>query len=155
MDRLWQDVRYAIRTIVQERTFATAVVLTLALGIGANTAIFSVCNAVLFRALPYPQPDRLVMVWERMSRDGKLTPVAPANFVDWRQENRSFERLAALNPFLDLTLTGRGDSERVVAAAVSADLFPLLGTRMAIGRGFLVEEDRPGHDHVAIISDAF
>ena len=155
MDHLWQDTRYALRTIVQQPTFATAVILTLALGIGANTAIFSVCNAVLFRPLPYPQPDRLVMVWERMSRDGKLTPVAPANFVAWREENRSFERLAAVNPLVDLTLTGRGDSERIVAAAASADFFPLLGTQMAIGRGFLADEDRAGHDHVAIISDAF
>jgi predicted permease len=155
MDHLWQDTRYALRTIVKQPTFAAAVILTLALGIGANTAIFSVCNAVLFRPLPYPQPDRLVMVWERMSRDAKLTPVAPANFMGWREENRSFERLAALNPLLDLTLTGRGDSERVVAAAASADLFPLLGTQMAIGRGFLADEDRPGHDHVTVISDAF
>jgi hypothetical protein len=155
MDHLWQDTRYALRTIVKQPTFAAAVILTLALGIGANTAIFSVCNAVLFRPLPYPQPDRLVMVWERMSRDAKLTPVAPANFMAWREENRSFERLAALNPLLDLTLTGRGDSERVVAAAVSADLFPLLGTQMAIGRGFLADEDRPGQDHVTVISDAF
>jgi putative ABC transport system permease protein len=155
MDRIWQDTRYALRTLVKERTFAAAVVLTFALGIGTSTAIFSVCNAVLFRPLPYPQPNRLVMLWERMSRDGKLTPVAPANFVDWREENRSFERLAAVNPFLDLTLTGRGDAERVVAAAVSADLFPLLGTQMAIGRGFLTDDDRPGHDHVTVISDAF
>src|SRR6267154_2501713 len=155
MDHLWQDTRYALRTFAKQPTFAAAVILTLALRIGANTAIFSVCNAVLFRPLPYPQPDRLVMVWERMSRDGKLTPVAPANFMAWREDNRSFERLAALNPLLDLTLTGRGDSERVVAAAVSADLFPLLGTQMAIGRGFLADEDRLGHDHVSVISDAF
>ena len=155
MDRVWQDTRYALRTLVKEHTFAAAVVLTLALGIGTSTAMFSVCNAVLFRPLPYPQPNRLVMLWERMSRDGKLTPVAPANFVDWREENRSFERVAAVNPFLDLTLTGRGESERVVAAAASADLFPLLGTQMAIGRGFLTDDDRPGHDHVTVISDAF
>src|SRR6267142_788201 len=135
MDSLWQDLRYGARALFKQPTFTAAAILTLALGIGANTAIFSVCDAVLFKRLPYQEPDRIVMLWERTLRDGTLGPVAPANFVDWRAQSHWFDRLAALNPFPDFILTGQSEPERLVGVAVSADFFPLLGTRMAIGRG--------------------
>jgi putative ABC transport system permease protein len=155
MGSAWQDVRYAIRTAARQPGFTAAVVLTLALGVGASTAIFSICYTVLFRPLRYPDPDRLVMLWERTLRDGRLGPAAPANFVDWRRENRSFEDLAALNPFLDMTVARTGGADHVAAAAVSAGFFSLLGTPLASGRDFLPDEDRAGGNRVVILSDAF
>jgi hypothetical protein len=119
---------------------------------GANATIFSVCEAVLFRPLPYPEPERLVMLWERVTRDGRLGGVAPANFVDWRERSGSFEYLAALDPFPEFTLIGQGEPERVAGAGVSSALFPLLGTRMAIGRNFVPDEDKPGQNSVVILS---
>jgi putative ABC transport system permease protein len=96
VERVRADLTYAIRMLRKNPGFAAAAVVTLALGVGANTAIFSVCNAVLFKPLPYAEPDRLVMLWERM-RDGKLSTVAQANFFDWRAGSRSFSDMAAVS----------------------------------------------------------
>jgi putative ABC transport system permease protein len=150
MDRLWQDLRYSVRTLRTQPMFAVVAVLTLALGVGANAAIFSVCQAVLFKPLPYPEPDRLVMVWEPVTRTGTLGGFAPANFVDVRGQSKSFERLAALDPLRDFTLTGHGNSEHVVGAAVTSEFFSVLSTRMATGRNFLPEEDQPGRNSVIL-----
>src|SRR5438094_1346092 len=98
IESLRGDLTYAVRMLRRNPGFAATAVITLALGIGANTAIFSVCNAVLFKPLPYAEPGRIVMLWER-TRDGTLMTVAPANFVDWRSGSRSFSEVAALNPF--------------------------------------------------------
>src|SRR5437867_13312746 len=117
MDHLWQDTRYALRTIVKQPTFAAAVILTLALGIGANTAIFSVCNAVLFKPLPYPEPSRIVTLWERQ-RDGTPSTVAPANFVDWRGASRSFSEMAAVSAS-SFILDGQSEASRLAGANVS------------------------------------
>jgi putative ABC transport system permease protein len=152
MDRLWQDLRYSVRTLRTQPMFAVVAVLTLALGVGANAAIFSVCQAVLFKPLPYPEPDRLVMAWERVIRTGTLSGFAPANFVDVCSQSKSLERLAALDPLRDFTLTGHGNSEHVIGAAVTAEFFSVLGTRMAIGRNFLPEEDQPGRNSVILSS---
>jgi putative ABC transport system permease protein len=152
MESLWQDVRYAVRTLVAQPAFALTAVLTLALGVGANATIFSVCEAVLWKPLPYPEHERLVMLWERVTRDGALSGVAPANFVDWRARSASFEYLGAVDPFPEFTLVGQGDPERVAGARVSSALFPLLGARMAAGRGFLPGEDQPDRNLVAILS---
>src|SRR5215470_14493114 len=103
------DLRYAVRILRNNPAFTAAVVLTLALGIGANTAIFSVCDAVLLKPLPYADADRIVMLWERSLLDQNLGPVAPANFVDWQEQDRAFEEMAALNPFPSFVLSGQGE----------------------------------------------
>jgi putative ABC transport system permease protein len=154
MDTLWQDLRYGLRALAGEPTFTAAVVVTLALGVGASAAIFSICQAVLFKPLPYPAPDRIVMVWETEMREGRTSGAAPANFVDWRTRSRSFEQLAALDPFREVTLAGRREPERLNGAAVSATFFPLLGTRVALGRSFSTDDEQPGRDRVVVLSHA-
>jgi predicted permease len=153
MRTFWQDVKYGTRALWRQPGFTLVAVLTLALGIGANTAIFSLVNAVLLRPLPFREPERLVMVWEDAAQLGfpKNTP-APANYVDWKTQTRSFEGMAALMP-ADYNLTGQGEPQRITAHAVTADLFPLLGVKPARGRGFTAEEEKPGSDGVVIISD--
>jgi putative ABC transport system permease protein len=149
------DLMFGVRMLCKNPAFALAAVVTLALGIGANTAIFSICNAVLFKPLPYADPDRIVMLWERTG-NGALTPVAPANFVDWRSASRSFSEMAALNPGfgggLSFVLDRQRDAARLAGVRVSSNFFSLLGVRFALGRSFLPEEDRPGQNHVAILS---
>jgi putative ABC transport system permease protein len=154
IESLWHDLRHAARSCRRNPGFTAAVALTLALGIGANTAIFTICNAILLRALPYEDPDRLVMLWERLPGMSNDISVAPANFVDWRAHTRSFTSLAAINPFSNFVLSGTGEPQRVTAAAVSWDFFALLGADMALGRSFLPEEDALGRNRVAILSAA-
>ena len=141
MDSLWRDVRYAVRVLLKARGFTVVAVLSLALGIGANTAIFSVVSAVLLRALPFHDPDRLVVVWEDASFAGfpQNTP-APANYADWKAQNATFEDMAALRE-RTFNLTGDAEPEKVPAHAVTANMFSLLGAQPAIGRGFSPEED--------------
>jgi putative ABC transport system permease protein len=151
---LWQDLRFAVRTLRKNPGFAAVVALTLALGIGANTAIFTVVNGVLLKPLPYPAPDRLLTLWERSRSDGLESTVAPANFYDWRAQSRSFAKMAAIDPYPDFILNGSGEAQRLSGADVSGDFFSLLGTRLKFGRDFLAEEDRPGQNHVVILSYA-
>ena len=153
MDTVIQDLRYAIRTLTKHPGFSVVAVLTLALGIGANTAMFTVVNSVLLKPLPYPQPDRLLMLWERQLSDDTLGTVAPANFVDWREQSHSFVKMAALDSYPDFIMNGQGEHKRLAGAAVSSDFFSLLGVRMALGRDFLASEDRPGQNQVVILSD--
>ncbi len=152
MATLVKDISYAIRSLLKQPGFTTIAVVTLALGIGANTAIFSVINAVLLRPLQFHDPERLVMVWEEASFAGfpRNTP-APANYVDWRVHNQSFEDIAALAN-QSFNLTGDGEPERVSASAVTANLFPLLGVQPLAGRRFLPEEDQPGANKVVVLS---
>jgi len=154
METVMQDLRYAYRTLTRNLGFSCVVVLTLAFGIGANTAIFTVVNSVLLKPLPYPDPDRLLMLWETSLSDPTLGPVAPANFYDWREQSHSFEKMAALDPYPDFILNGSGEARRLTGAAVSQEFFPLLGIHMAVGRDFLPEEDHPGSNHVVILSYA-
>jgi putative ABC transport system permease protein len=154
MDRLGQDIRYALRMLQRNSAFALVAILTLALGIGANTAIFTVVDGVLLKPLPYPHPDRLVTLWERSRTDGLQSTVAPANFYDWREQSRSFGKMAAIDPYPDFILNGSADAQRLSGADVSADFFSLLGTRMELGRDFLAEEDRPGRNRVVILGYA-
>jgi putative ABC transport system permease protein len=157
MDTLFQDGRYALRTLRRNRAFALIAILTVALGIGANTTIFTVVDAVLLKPLPYPDPTRLLTLWERSRADGQQGTVAPANFYDWREQSRSFSRMAAIDPYPDFILNGSSDSgiaQRLSGADVSADFLSLLGTRMELGRDFLAEEDRPGRNQVVILSYA-
>jgi predicted permease len=155
LETVGNDLRYATRILRKDPAFTAAVVLTLALGIGANTAIFTVCEAVLLKPLPYPDPDRIVMLWEswKQALPGEtLGRVAPANFVDWREQSRSFSEMAAIDPNPTFVLTGQGEPARLTGAGVSSNFFSLLGARISHGRDFLKEEDRPGHDRVAILS---
>ncbi|HEY0004368.1 MAG TPA: ABC transporter permease [Pyrinomonadaceae bacterium] len=149
---LWQDLRYGLRMLVKSPGFTIVAVIALALGIGANSAIFSVVNTVLLRPLPYKDPDRLVMVWEDNTRHGypRDTPAA-ANYIDWREQNQVFEGMAAVAD-LSINLTGVGEPERIEGCRVSASLFPLLGVEPQLGRAFLPEEDAPGGNRVVIMS---
>jgi putative ABC transport system permease protein len=152
MDTFLQDLRYAIRTLIKNPTFSVVALLTLALGIGANSVMFTIVNGVLLKPLPYRHPERLLTLWERHLHDGTLGTVAPANFVDWREQSHSFEKIAALDPYPDFILSGYGEAKRFAGAAVSADFFSLLGVQMALGRDFLPAEDRPGQNQVVILS---
>jgi predicted permease len=149
------DIRYAFRTLARNPGFAAVAILTLALGIGANTAIFTVFNGILLHPLPYPQPDRLVAVQEIVPKFANFGPTLPANawhFREWRKQNRSFDQLGLVSG-VNFTLTSAGEPERLDGARVSASLFPMLGIQAALGRTFLEEEDQPGHDRVVVISD--
>src|SRR5438270_2963926 len=133
---LLQDLRYGLRMLARNPGFTVIAVLALALGIGANSAIFSVVNTVLLRPLPYKNPERLVMVWEENSKQGfpRDTP-SPANFLDWRDQNQVFESMAAIVE-ASFNLTGAGDPERIDGRGVSAGLFSLLGVAPQLGRAF-------------------
>ncbi|HEX5709234.1 MAG TPA: ABC transporter permease [Pyrinomonadaceae bacterium] len=153
LENLIRDLRYAVRVQRRSPGFTAMAVLTLALGVGANTAIFSVVNAVLLRPLNYREPERLVMVWEELPAVGvrRDTP-APGNFNDWKTQNRVFEDMAALE-YRNYDLTGDGgEPERLFAYGVSTNFFSLLGVGPAEGRDFTPEEGRPGADKVAVIS---
>jgi len=152
METIIQDVRYGIRGLLKRPGFTAIALLTLALGIGANTAIFSVVNAVLLRPLPFRDPDRLVIVWEDATFAGfPLNTPAPANFVDWKTQNQSFADMAA-SAESSFNLTGDGEPERVAAYSVNANFFPVLGAQPVLGRTFSAEEDRPGANKVAVLS---
>jgi predicted permease len=158
LESLVQDLRYGLRILAKNPGFAAVAALTFALGIGANSAIFSVVNAVLLRPLPFHEPGQLMIVWHtppQKSFPGTPTfPVSPANFIDWRSQNHGFEDLAAIG-FLNSNLTGTEQPESVAGAAVSADFFSLLRIQPAFGRAFLDEEDQPGRGHVVVIADSF
>jgi putative ABC transport system permease protein len=149
---LSQDLRYGARVLWKSPTFTLVAVVALALGIGANSAIFSVVNAVLLRPLPYAEPERLVMVWEENAKAGypRDTPSA-GNFIDWREQSQVFEGMAALAE-QSFNLTGAGEPERIAGQRVSAGLFPLLGVEPQSGRALLPEEDQPGRDRVVVLS---
>jgi putative ABC transport system permease protein len=149
------DIRYALRMLARNPGFAAVAILTLALGIGANTAIFTVFNGILLHPLPYLRPERLVAVQEIVPKFAKYGPTLPANswhFREWRKQNRSFDGLALMSG-VNFTLTSAGEPERVDGARVSSSLFPILGIQAAVGRTFLEDEDQPGHDRVVVISD--
>jgi hypothetical protein len=149
MGTLLQDLRYAARTFVQRPGFTFVALLALALGIGSNTAIFSVVNAVVLQPLPFHEPERLVLIFETMP-DNETRWVAPANFLDWRRESRSFEGLAGYGN-INANLTGGDQPERVQAATVSAGFFDVLGVQPALGRTFLPDEEQPGSERVAVL----
>jgi len=150
---LLQDMRYAVRRLLKSPGFAVVAVGALALGIGANTAIFSVVNSVLLRPLPYPAPEQLVQLWEARPRQNMpRVEIAPHEFLAWAEQSQSFQRIAATD-LAQYNLTGRGEPERVTGALVSAAYFPLLGVTPVQGRGFLEEEDRPGASDVVVLSN--
>ncbi len=151
MSILRQDLRHALRMIARQPGVTLVAILTLALGIGANTAIFSAVDAVLLRPLPYENPDQLVMVWEKRPAEGVLdNVVAPADYIDWARLNSSFESIAAYTP-LTVDLTGVGDPVKLPAAAVSPAFFDVFRTRPQFGRSFRPEEGIVGNQRVVIL----
>jgi len=149
---MWQDLRYGARMLVKSPGFALAAVVTLALGVGANTAIFSLISAVLLRPLPFKDPDRLVLVWERRASSGDANiPISAHEFMSWREQNRVFER-AAIYVGGGYNLSGAGEPETVDALNVSADYFSVLGVPPALGRAFLPQEDQAGGGRVVVLS---
>jgi putative ABC transport system permease protein len=152
MDLFWKDVVFGLRTLLRHPATSAIALLALALGIGANTAIFSVVNGVLLEPLPYGDPERLVMVWE--ANPGRGFPrfaVSPPNFADWRTQARSFERLVAVSS-QDVNLTGREQPEALSMALVSDGFFQVMGVPMTRGRGFHAEEMKPGSGRVTVLS---
>ena len=152
---LLQDVRYGVRTMRRAPGFTLTAVLALALGIGANTAIFSVVNAVLLRPLPYDQPDRLMQVWHTPPQKSfpgmPIFTVSPANFLDWRTQNHSFEGMAAYG-FGRYTITGSGHPETLRMVAATNGLLAILHAQPLLGRGFLDGEYESGHEHEVLLS---
>jgi putative ABC transport system permease protein len=155
MNILLQDIRFVLRVMSKHAIFSVFVILTLALGIGANTAIFSVASGVLLKALPYHDPDHIVFVWiyssKRKLAEDKL-PAPPADYLDWKNQNQVFEAMSAFqsNPF---TLTGSGDPERIDGVRGTGDFFKILGVNAALGRTFGPGDDQPGNQ-VVVLSDA-
>jgi len=144
MQTLWQDLRYGARMLFKQPGFTLIAVLTLALGIGATTALFSVVYGVLLRPLPFREPERIMTVWENNTKDGiARDDVSPANFLDWRDRNRSFAALASVNPY-SLDYQGQAETETWQTALVSEGFFNLLGVNAYLGRTFLPEEYRDG-----------
>jgi putative ABC transport system permease protein len=152
MQTLIQDLRFGARMLLKQPGFTLIAVITLALGIGANTTIFSVVNAVLLRPLPYQNPEQLALIWGKLPAavSGNVGASAP-EFADYRDQNLVFSSVAAYTSS-SFNLSGVGEPERIVGTSVSASLFPLLYVQPALGRAFLNEEDRPGHDRVVILS---
>jgi putative ABC transport system permease protein len=150
------DLRFALRMLLKSPGFTAVAVFTLALGIGANTAIFSAVNAVLLRALPYHDPEHVVMLWtDNPSSDVGFheLPPTPTDLIAWRSQTQSFDQIASFKvAWADLS--DQGDPERVGAIRVTANLFPLLGLQIMLGRTFMLEEEQPGQNKVAIISHA-
>jgi putative ABC transport system permease protein len=154
MTSVSQDVRYSLRMLLKNKGFTVVAVLTLALGIGVNTAMFSVLNTFLFRSLPYPQSDQLVRVW-RTSPHSDSWPHSAGNFFDQHDQNTVFEKMAAYN-FTSRNLTEQGHTaERLLGLSATADFFPLLGVSPALGRVFKPEEFEPGADNVVVLTDRF
>jgi putative ABC transport system permease protein len=145
-----QTLRYAVRMLLKNPGVTLIAVITLALGIGANTAIFSVVNGVLLRPLPYKNPDRLVALWENVPGHGRWR-AAPANFFDWKKQNTLFEDMSAYGGSA-MTLTGEGEPEQLSGTRVSSGYFAVVGVAPVLGRSFLPEEYEPGRGQVVILS---
>ena len=156
METILQDIRYGLRVLLRRPAFTIVAVATLALGIGANTAIFSVVNAVLLRTLPYHEPERLVALWETSSQHDQevnnRNEVAMGNFLDWRTQQSAFDEIAALT-YANVNLTGVAEPERIQGAVVTTNLFSLLGVQPGTGRGFLAEEEKPESPRTVIVSN--
>ena len=153
MTTIWQDIRHALRTLAKSPGFTVVALATLALGIGANTALFSVVNGVLLNPLPYPHPEQLVTLSESKPNFDRGSISYP-NFRDWQRDNRTFEKMA-VSRATAFSLTGMGDAERVRADYVSSDFFSILGVKPIIGRDFAVHEDEPGAGPVVLLGGGY
>src|SRR5262249_29624111 len=145
MDSIIKDIRYGIRSLLKRPAFTVIALIALALGIGANTAIFSLVNAVVLQPLPYPDPDRLVWMFGNIRGGINRASVAPQDFLDYRDQNKTFEQFAASSTLpLPANLTGSGEPERLTASAVTGNYFQAFGIAPALGRGFSLENEKPG-----------
>jgi putative ABC transport system permease protein len=154
METLFKELRYGIRSLMKQPGFTAIAVITLALGIGANTAMFSVINAVLLRPLPYHDPNRLVTIWEESPDRGLYQiPTSYANYREWIDQNHVFDQIS-LYTFTNLNLTGTGEPARLSTVRASANLFSLVGATPRLGRTFLPEEDKEGANRVVILGHA-
>jgi putative ABC transport system permease protein len=151
LESLWADMRYGVRTLQKNPGFATVTILTLALGIGANTAMFSAVNAVLLRPLPFTQPERLVQLWETETAVPQA-PFAAPDYVDWRAQNQTFEDMTIYTWPTSLNMSGTGEPEHVDGILAQANFFSVLGSAPLIGRTFASGEDQAGHNRVAVLS---
>jgi putative ABC transport system permease protein len=152
METLWQDLRQGARSLVKQPTFTIVAVITLAIGISANTAIFSVVHAVLLQSLPYPDADRLVMVWEtRRTNPSGQNVINIGNFFDWKERNRVFEDMAAFRD-TSVILTGGGEPEEIPSQVATTGLFNILGVSPILGRSFAPDDGKPGQPGVVVIS---
>ena len=149
LETLWQDVRFGTRMLSNNPGFTAVAVLTLVLGIGANTAIFSVVNGVLLKPLPYEKPGQLVQVWEA-PQPGKWDAISPGAFTDWKEGGTSLEALSLVNGAV-MNLAGEGHPERLSGLMVSASYLQVLRLQPVLGRGFLPDEDKPGHDNKVVV----
>lgn len=156
MNSIWQDLRYGARMLFKQPGFSVVAIITLALGIGANTAIFSVVYAVLLRPLPFKDPERLVMVWNNGAEaaGGDRTPLAAADLLDWRAQSRSFESIAAFQ-YSSMNYTGGDLPEQVIGANVTSNFLSVLGVGIQIGRDFQVEDEKVGAPSAVILGDQF
>jgi putative ABC transport system permease protein len=155
METFLQDLRFGFRMLVKSPGFTLAAVLCLVLGVGANSAIFTLVNAILLRPLPYKNPDQLLVLWgTNLQKGWDRSIVSPANFKDWKNQAQAFDHMAAWEGRF-FTVSGSGEPQQVWAHAVSADLFPLLGVKAAQGRTFIPEEFQPGREKVVILARRF
>jgi putative ABC transport system permease protein len=152
MQTLWQDLRYGARMLLKKPGFTLIAVITLALGIGANTAIFSVVNAVILRPLPFYEPERLAMLWGTSTRASEQQPASFDDFYDFQRQAHTFSGLAAASPQWSFVLAGGGEPEQLFGQYISSHLCALLGAQPMLGRAFLPEEDRAGGARVALLS---
>jgi putative ABC transport system permease protein len=153
MDNLLADLKFALRSLARRPGFALVAILTLAVGIGANTAVYSIAEAVLLRPLPFRDPERLVMVWERnLARDRTRNVVNPGNYLAWRDRNGVFEEIAAFASF-SMNLTGDHEPLRLEMGVVTSNFFTTLGVSPVLGRGFTAEDAKQGAADVVVLSD--
>src|SRR5215475_11101499 len=152
LEELWQDWRYGARMLARNPGFTLIAVITLALGISANTVIFSVINAVLLRPLPYSDPDRLLVIRETKLPETTDSQVSPGNFLTWQKQNTVFAPLEAIT-VRDFNIVSADNPERVRGMLATHGFLPMLGMRPLIGRDFLPEEDRSGHNRVVILGN--
>ena len=155
IEDLWRDFRFSLRSLLKRPGFTAIALLALALGIGANTAIFSLVNAVILQPLPYRDPDRLISVYGTRNRSTQGS-VGPTDFLDYRSQIKTFEQFAASGSMmLPMNLTGSGEPERLNASIITGNYFDTFGVRPALGRGFSLENEKTGQDHVTVLSHAF
>jgi putative ABC transport system permease protein len=153
VDSLIKDIRYGFRSLAKRPAFTAIALIALALGIGANTAIFSLVNAVVLRPLPFPESERLVWVWGNIRSGGNRASISPLDFLDYRAQNKTFENFAAsFSISMPVNITGGGEPERLNASAVTGDYFKAFGISPTLGRGFTLENEKTGQDHVAVLS---
>jgi len=153
MDSVIADIRYGIRSLLKRPGFTAIALVALALGIGANTAIFSLVNAVVLRPLPFPDPDRLVWVWGNIRSGGNTASVSPLDYLDYREQNNTLENLAASFGIpAPVNMTGNGDPERLNASLVTGNYLQTFGVSPILGRGFTLENEKTGQDQVAVLS---